>query len=339
MNKLFFVFKLKNSKKRVVLNSLVLSLIVSSSLYYTEMHSSFFQEKLAPFVDSKYDVKVTALINDSLMSEISNKSFVEGAVFALIADLKFNDKRVVGVLVDDISKLNMTNYKPTLVEGNLSGRIIVSQDLAAKLNLEVGDTVVVCPAYGNQCVAMSVSGIAKFPPIADIDAAVEYPEEFKKYYASRLPTHALFGEAYVKLKSGASDKYIRKISSIAVDVYHRDEKLRDLKQQVNVEKRSPFFIVYVFSWIFAAAIITFAESSVFTLNIRKFKFLCGFRYVGTQFVLYILPQIIVSAVAGLVVTKLIFGRISYESAELLTAYLFLVLISAYASAYIVMRGR
>ncbi len=62
MNKLFFVFKLKNSKKRVVLNSLVLSLIVSSSLYYTEMHSSFFQEKLAPFVDSDYDVKVTALI-------------------------------------------------------------------------------------------------------------------------------------------------------------------------------------------------------------------------------------------------------------------------------------
>jgi len=69
--------------------------MILSSAYYNEVQISLLREKISPLVNSDYDVKVTALINHSLLNEISNEKYVDEAVFALIADLWLNNERVV----------------------------------------------------------------------------------------------------------------------------------------------------------------------------------------------------------------------------------------------------
>ena len=251
------------------------------------------------------------MINDSLVSKISNRSFVDDVVFVLITDLKLNNERVIGILISDITKLNMTNYNPTLTEGEASNAgALISKDLATKLNLKVGDTVLLRPIYSNQNVTLPIVSIAEFPSTTNVDIILEYPEEFKEYYANRLPTHAFFGEAYVKLKAplNKSDEYIKAISSTAVDVYYRNERLKELELRIDEIRRSPFFVVSKFAGIFAAMIVIAMESNLFMLNIKKFRFNITLEYLSAQFMLYFFPALVVSSIASLTITKLIFGQ-------------------------------
>ncbi len=333
MNKLFFIFKLKNNKKRIILITLLLSLVISASIYYNEAYTLSFREKVSSLVNSDYDVKVTALINKTLLDEISNESYVDDAAFVLITDLWLNNERVVGALISEISKLNMTNYNPLHIKERINNNgILISEDLANRLGLKIGDTVVIRPIFSNQSITLPVSGVVKFPSNIHVDVALEYPEEFKEYYASRLPMNALFGEVYVKIKDNKSDEYLSKVRSLTVDSYYRSEKIKDLKLHVSKLKSNPFFIISKFSGIFAAMVVVAAESNLFTSNIRKIKI--ELNYVYIQFVLYMLPSIVASVIAGFITAKLIFGSISSESMEILALYLPLAAITAYVSVYI-----
>ena len=313
-----------------------LSLMVSSSLYYSELGSSYCQEKLAPLVSSDYDLKVTALINESLVNEISNKSFVDEVVFVLVADLNLNNHRVTGILISDLNKLNMTNYIPKLIEGGNGAGVIISKNLATELNLKVGDTVLLRPLHGNQNVELLVAGIAEFPFTTDADIILKYPEEFKEYYSNRLPTHALFGEAYVKLKTplNKSDEYIKTISSAAVDIYYRSERLKELQAKIDEMKHNTFYVLSKFSGIFAAVIVVLTELNFFMFNIKKFRFNIPLKYLGAQFMLYISSALFMSSIMSLAIIKLIFGHISLESILMLITILSLALATSYVAVHL-----
>jgi hypothetical protein len=308
-----------------------------SSLYLGEAYESSFREKISPFANSGYDLKVTALINESLAKEIFNGSFVDSAVFVLVTDLKLNDIRVEGILISEITKLNMTNYRPVIVKGEVEeDGVLISKDLAEKLSMDVGDIVTLKPIHSDRNVTLPVVGVVEVPYNRNIDVILEYPEKFRDYYANKLPMHALYGEAYIKLKVSPekAEDYVRTISSSAVEVYQREERLQELKTYLSGVKSNPYFIASKYAGVFAAMVVVVKESDFFISSVRRFGIGIPSGYLCLQSALYLSPMFFTSLIVSLVTVMLVFGQISSESLFILIVYVVFGILSSFFSAFL-----
>lgn len=297
MNYLNFLKEISENRSRYAKIVILWSILIFSTLSMVAFTETIKQRSIEPYVKAQYDYKFTGLINNTIMENLLKEDYIEDVAFVLISDIKLNDKRVAAALISDVKKANLTIYNPSILKSGSFEKygVVIDEELAKNLGLSVGESVVVTPIYSDYKLNLKVSGIAYSTTSTHAGVFMEYPEIFKKYFSSRLPMNATYGEAYIKFKSGDKKLYAKYVSEI-VDGKGilRSDKIRELSSYYEREFGNPLALILIHSGIFMFTVLLLKESMTYAKRKKKvYRKLMKFGYSARLLSQYLLNLLII----------------------------------------------
>ncbi len=278
MNHLFFLKELCDSKFRYLRIIILFSVLIFSTIALVTYINAIVNWSIEPYKSAQYDYKLVALINDSVEKKLSENPYVEKIAFVLVTDLYLNDKRVTAALIDHLNKINLTIYNSaTLKSGKFEEKgIVVSEKLAKKIGIEMGDAVIINPIRSMNPIMLKVTGIFRSQTITGniADAILEYPNEYREYFRKSLPYNALYGEAYIKFKGGDLEdkrRYAELINALVNlqtsshdKIILRDDRVKSMTEYYAKEFNTPIMIAVKYSGVFLFFVMAIHEAITYS---------------------------------------------------------------------------
>ncbi|MFO7967917.1 MAG: hypothetical protein R6U44_10010 [Archaeoglobaceae archaeon] len=324
LNLLFnFLKEVSENRGRYAKIVILWSILIFSTLSMIAFTETIKQHSIEPYAKAQYDYKFTSLINESVRENLLKEDYIEDIVFVLISDIKLNDKRVTAALISNIEKANLTIYNPsTLTSGSFEkGAVIVNQEIAKEMGLDVGENVVITPIHSDYQLNQKVSGIAYSTISTRIaDVFIGYPEVYKEYFSSRLPMNATYGETYIKFKDSDKELYAGYANELlgSNNVISRDEKVRELSSYYEKEFGNPLALILSYSGIILFIVLLLRESTAYAnRNRRVYGKLMKFGYsvrLLSQYLLNMSITIILSvmlAITYLIILSRLYPQLNF----------------------------